>query len=232
MPAVGLVCVNRKSGGRVIGERSLDVSQLFGELANQLRHNVVLTIGVIGATTAITLAAEAYVPAASMFVDGAASLIAQYFVTRLALASAGLLPADAPGRFGSYWGMNIITNICIALGCLLLILPGLYLAARWFVASPVIIAEDRTAGEGMSESSELVRQSVWHVMGAILVLSAVGFGAALLPFFFYVESAAPLTVRAASAACLNGTSVLGWLMAVGFYRLVGRPEQSLEEVFA
>ena len=216
----------------MIGEKSVDVGQLFGELANQLRRNVAVAIGAVGAMTAASLAIETYAQSSAMFVEGFVSLIAQYYVTRFALSAADLLPPDAPGRFGSFWGMNIITNICIVLGCVLFVLPGAYLAARWFVAGPIILAEDKTAGEGMSESWEIMRESVWRLVGALLVLFVFGFGAAFLPFFFYPENAVPMAVQALSSLCLSATSVLGWLMAVGAYGLVAGRERSLEEVFA
>jgi len=171
----------------VIGDKPLEVGQLFGQLAVQLRGNAVPAIAAVAALTAVSLAIEAYAPAVSIFVEGFASLIAQYYVTRFALSAADLVPPDPPARFVSFWGMNIITNIAITLGCLLLVLPGAYLAARWFVAGPIILAEDKTAGEGMSESWELMRPSAWPVVGAILLLFLVGFGAGLLPFFHYGE---------------------------------------------
>lgn len=216
----------------MIGDKPLDVGQLFGELANQLRSNALLAISAVVVMAIASLAIETYVQAGSMILEGFVNLIAQYYVSRFALSAAGLLPADAPGRFGSYWGMNIITNIAIVVGTLLLTLPGVYLGARWFIATPIILAEDKTAGEGMSDSWEIMQPSVWSLVGAILVLGVIGFGAAFVPFFLYGDQPIPLSVQAFSSLCLSATSVLGWLMAVGAYRLVARPERSLEEVFA
>jgi len=72
----------------VIGYRPLDVSQLFAELANQLRANALLAIAAVATLTAASVAIETYAPAASVFVEGFLSLVVQYFVTRFGLAAA------------------------------------------------------------------------------------------------------------------------------------------------
>jgi hypothetical protein len=210
----------------------LDVGRLFGALVEQVRQNMLTLVGWTVALTASNLALDQFSKSGSFAGAGFMSLIAQYLVTRSALRRSGLLAGEGANRFGSFWGMNIITGLTILLGSVLLIIPGLYLAARWFIAGPAILAEDMTAGEGMRESWEMMKPSAWHVVGAVLLLYGCGYGLGILPLFFFPADDAPLGIEAISYLALSATSVLGWLMAVGTYQLVSHRNPSLAEVFA
>ncbi|MEO5773203.1 MAG: glycerophosphoryl diester phosphodiesterase membrane domain-containing protein [Sphingomicrobium sp.] len=211
---------------------SLKAGQVLGAMIVETTRNMAVAAVAVAGLTAIDLVSVQLSIQGSMIISGMASLTSQYFVTRFALDRAGLLPAGFTGRFGSFWGMNIVTNLATVLGLLLLIVPGLYLAARWFIAAPSILAEDRTAGEGMGESWERMKGSVWHVLAAILVLYLSGFGLAMAPQFFVAEDNLPMALQIFSSFASSVTIVLGWLMAVGAYRLTVQPEESLAEIFA
>jgi Membrane domain of glycerophosphoryl diester phosphodiesterase len=214
------------------GERGLDVGELFGALGEQVRANPVITVLAIVCLTIGNLALDQASKSGSFAAAGIMSLVGQYYVTRSALNRSGLLPDGFRGKFGSFWGMNIITGVLILLGCVLLIVPGLFLAARWFVAGPTILAEEKSAGEGMSESWELMKDSTWHVVGALLVLYAVGIGLGVVPDLFFPSDHVPLAAQAVSYLFIFTASVLSWLMSVGAYQLVARRNQTLAEVFA
>ena len=210
----------------------LDTSQLFTALREQVRNNLASFLATIVCLVLAQLLSDNYMRTSSFFFSAMISLFAQYYMTRTALMRAGVMIDGVGNKFFSFWGMNIISGLLILFGFVLLIIPGLYLAARWFVAGPALIAEDKTATEGMSESWELLQPSVWHVVGALVVLYGCGFGLGALPFFLVPEESAPLSIQAISALCITTASVLGWLMAVGIYTVVAHPERTLEEVFA
>jgi membrane-anchored glycerophosphoryl diester phosphodiesterase (GDPDase) len=73
----------------------------------------------------------------------------------------------------------------LSLGCVLLLLPGIYLAARWMIAAPAIIGEDLSARAGMRESWERTRDSVWPIAGALVIVVGRGFVAAMIPVMVY-----------------------------------------------
>lgn len=82
---------------------------------------------------------------------------------------------------------SILGGLGIALGILLLIVPGLVLLTWWALITPVIVLERKGVGEAFGRSRELVRGNGWTVFGVMLittVLSAVGAGilSALLSF--------------------------------------------------
>jgi len=64
---------------------------------------------------------------------------------------------------------GILAAIGIAIGFLLLIIPGLYLLTIWSMLIPVIVIEERGAGEAFTRSREVVRGNGWAVFGLILV---------------------------------------------------------------
>jgi hypothetical protein len=64
---------------------------------------------------------------------------------------------------------GILAGLGIALGLLLLIVPGLVLMTWWVVIIPAIVLEDKSAAESFSRSRELVRGYGWNVFGVIVL---------------------------------------------------------------
>lgn len=64
---------------------------------------------------------------------------------------------------------GILKGIAVAIGFVLLIIPGLYLLTIWAVTSPSIVAERQGIIGAFGRSAELVRGNGWPVFGAILV---------------------------------------------------------------
>lgn len=230
MRGARLACVNK--GAARVETTKVEVGQLFGALVDQVRKNPATTIIAIVILIAGNLALDRLGQTSSLAPEGFLSLGVQLYVTRSALGRTGLLTDGAKPRLWSFWGMSIVTSIAILAGCVLLLIPGLYLSARWFLAGPAIIAEDLSAGEGMRVSAELTRPSIWHVAGAIFLLLGCGFGAGIIPLLFYPDNGAPIAVQLFSDTCIFATSVSSWLMAVGAYGMVSHRGQHLAEVFA
>ena len=84
-------------------------------------------------------------------------------------------------RTGKLVVVSLLAGFGIVLGFLLLIVPGIVLAARWALAVPVAMLEDRSATKSLQRSREIVRGNGWNVFK---VLFAVGLleGLASLPF--------------------------------------------------
>jgi hypothetical protein len=73
---------------------------------------------------------------------------------------------------------GILAGLAIAIGLVLLIVPGLYLMTIWSVLIPVIVLERRGVMEAFGRSRELVSGNGWNVFGVIvlsfLILIAAG----------------------------------------------------------
>jgi hypothetical protein len=64
---------------------------------------------------------------------------------------------------------GIVAAIGIGIGFLLLIVPGLYLLTIWSMLIPVIVIEERRAGEAFTRSRDVVRGHGWQVFGLVIV---------------------------------------------------------------
>jgi hypothetical protein len=76
---------------------------------------------------------------------------------------------------------GILAGIGVVVGLILLIVPGLVLLTWWVLIIPVIVLEQRRAGEAFSRSRELVRGYGWGVFGVIVltILLLIGFSIVL-----------------------------------------------------
>jgi Uncharacterised protein family (UPF0259) len=72
-------------------------------------------------------------------------------------------------RVASLLGAGLLAGLGVALGLLLLIVPGLVLLTWWSVIVPVIMLERVTAMESFGRSRALVRGHGWNVFGVIVL---------------------------------------------------------------
>jgi hypothetical protein len=64
---------------------------------------------------------------------------------------------------------GILAGLGIALGLVLLIVPGLFLLTIWSLIVPTIVLEGKSAGESFGRSRELVSGNGWSVFGVIAI---------------------------------------------------------------
>jgi hypothetical protein len=64
---------------------------------------------------------------------------------------------------------GILAGLGIALGLILLIVPGLFLLTIWSLIVPTIVLEGKSAGESFGRSRELVKGHGWQVFGVIAI---------------------------------------------------------------
>jgi hypothetical protein len=85
--------------------------------------------------------------------------------------------AQAREQLSSVAVAAILAGLGIVVGLILLIVPGLVLMTWWAVIVPIVVLENRSAGEAFTRSRELVRGYAWGVFGVIVlvVLLLIGF---------------------------------------------------------
>jgi hypothetical protein len=97
-------------------------------------------------------------------------------------------------QLGSIVVGGVLAGLGIFVGLLLLIVPGLVLMTWWVLLIPVIVLEQRRAGEAFGRSRELVRGYGWGVFGVIVltILLLIGFSIVLAivlsPFEEWLQS--------------------------------------------
>lgn len=83
---------------------------------------------------------------------------------------------DAMGRgfqsWGRMWWSRLLSGLAILLGCILLIIPGVYLLIRLTLVEPIAVCEHISGSAAMRRSFELTKGHFWQ-----LVLLGLVFGA-------------------------------------------------------
>lgn len=123
-------------------------------------------------------------------------------------------------------GAGILAGIGIAIGFVLIIIPGLILLTIWSVIAPVIVVERSGAIDAFGRSRAIVKGNGWQVFGVIIVvyliitiagfvLGAIGAGIsdtfAMRALFSLIASTltAPIAALAASTIYFNLVALKG-----------------------
>src|SRR4029078_4303749 len=70
-------------------------------------------------------------------------------------------------------GLAIVAGIGIAIGCVLIIIPGLILLTIWAVAAPVMVIEHPGVFAALGRSRDLVRGYGWPAVGKIVPAAVI-----------------------------------------------------------
>ena len=88
-------------------------------------------------------------------------------------------------KLGTLIVAGILAALGIALGFVLLIVPGLILLTWWCLIVPVIVLEGKRVGESLTLSRELVRGHGWTVFGVVVITAIVsGVAAGIIESIF------------------------------------------------
>jgi hypothetical protein len=177
-------------------ERSIDggsvISRTFNiyvDQASVLLPAAAVVFVIEGILSAVLIAASPALALVSIILTIVASTLFTGMVVELVAdlqdgrrdASAGKLLRAAVPVLGQLVLVGIIAGFGIAIGFVLIIVPGLILLTIWSVAAPVVVLERPGALRALGRSRELVRGNGWQVFGVIVVLVIlVGVVAAIL----------------------------------------------------
>ncbi len=160
------------------------------------------------------------------------SAIAQFVILDHLLRAKDLVDQDKGSRRGAFVWTMIATGLATMLGLLLLIIPGLFLAARWAVALPIIIGRRIGSAEAMAMSAEMTRKDMLTltlVFGILMspliveiVLSAIG----------HAVSGIRSAYEPVAGIIFSAQPVLAWYASVAIYRLYRTGQPACEEAFA
>jgi len=118
----------------------------------------------------------------------------------------GPLYAAVSTRFGTLMGVSFMGGLATLLGLLLLVVPGLMVAAGLYVTTPVVLAEQGLGASGaLKRSWELTRGRRWPVLGV---------GAVALTVLVANLALVGLAVEVLPALPFHGLDVLAELVAL------------------
>jgi hypothetical protein len=69
--------------------------------------------------------------------------------------------------------VGFVVGICVVVGLVLFIVPGLIILTIWSVASPVVVVENPGVFAALGRSRALVRGNGWQVFGVIVAIFAI-----------------------------------------------------------
>lgn len=229
----------------MIGQNKVSVGSLFsgiGDLAIGHARIWVVAAGFIATFTTVldvVMGSGAGAPVASLLA-AIVNFFVTYHVTEAILRGESLMVTSSRS-YGSLFGASILTALGVGLAFVLLIVPGLYLMARWSMVSPLIVAEGRSASDALSTSWERTRDSAWAIavvyiayIVAFAVIVAFAAGSGVLEAVDGEAASAPLTIPTQAVINLASSALgmLGVLIGVAVYRaLIGNGAQ-YEDVFA
>jgi hypothetical protein len=116
---------------------------------------------------------------------------------------------------------SILAGIGIAIGLILVIVPGLYLLTIWCLIVPVIVLEGLGIGAAFERSRALVRGHGWQVFGTLILVFVVLLVVDIV--IGLVLAALPNAVQQFISTIVAGTLVspfLSLVLTLGYFRLL------------
>lgn len=218
--------------GEVVGEAKMLVGRHGGLLVAVGAAITALYVGLDWMTTQNADAGG--LTLLTLVVGLAISLFVQYLVVEEMLADR-LAPGQPKGdrRFLSMFGAMFLAGLGIVAGLILLIIPGLYIAARWFTMAQQIVERRLPATEALNASWESSGRSqgafiAAYLVGAVPTLLALPFGfMAILD-----EQEANYWVAVLIINLLSALSfVASWVLATAAHRLAEPTDHVVQKVF-
>ena len=159
------------------------------------------------------------------FLKSAIGMVCGYFLLVAMVRRTGLYSRADGDAFLPYLGLTILSTLGVMLGALALILPALFIMARWSMAQPLLVAGGRGVMEALGESWDRTRGLEFQIIGAALALVflpiAIGIGSSVL-----FEQGDPVRIVVSQLAS-SAASVIFMAMGVALYGLiVGTPGQA------
>ncbi len=152
--------------------------QIYGDQVSILIPAACVVFVISGLLTTLLIAAAPILAILAVVISVVASMLFTGMVVELVSdvqdgrrdATAGQLLQAVVPVLGQLILIGIVAGIGIAIGFILLIVPGLILLTIWSVAAPIVVLERPGGLRALARSRELVRGNGWNVFGVILVM--------------------------------------------------------------
>jgi hypothetical protein len=119
-------------------------------------------------------------------------------------------------------GASILAGLAIAVGLLLLIVPGLWLITIWAVIIPVIVIERAGALDSFGRSRRLVKGHGWHVFGTLVLVFIIQIVVSIVLSLIFLKL--PMVWRSGLSTFISGVLIspfIALVVTLIYYRLVG-----------
>jgi hypothetical protein len=150
----------------------------------------------------------------------------------------GRVDASIGELFGSVWPrlisllvMGIIISICVGIGLIFFIVPGVIVALMWIVAVPSMIVEDKGIFDSLGRSLELTKGNWMRILGVGAVIIAAFIAVAAVSFLLALITPFLAAIGLLVLAILV-YPYLAMLATVLYFRLVEVKDGALVEAVA
>lgn len=218
---------------RYANGRELDFGTLLARTFGNLRDIGPEVAAYVAAVIVLAFALPLAGAQATGLIAFALYLAGQYWLYRRLMRTRGLLETQRVHIF-AFAGLAILLILPIMFGIGLLVLPGLFLVARWIAAPSFIVARGEGAFTAAISSWSAVRGSTVKVAGAVVLLvllvSVIGLaGVAIDEALAGVD--AYRNAKPGNMIQVNLLPVLLLGLSVATYELLGPEDNTIEEVF-
>jgi hypothetical protein len=159
--------------GRVVSQ----VFEIYRDQAGVLLPAALVVFVVEGLISGILVAISFALILVALIVQIVATTLYQGMVVQVVAdvqdgrrdASVGDILNSVTGAVLPLIGAGLLAGLGIAIGFILLIIPGLFLLTIWSVVAPVVVLERPGVVAALGRSRELVRGNGWQVFGTIIL---------------------------------------------------------------
>ena len=121
------------------------------------------------------------------------------------------------GFYSRAFGQNFISVIAIIAGLLLLVLPGLFLAVRWSLSMPILLARDCGIIDSLRQSWKMTSAYFWPIFGT-LSLAYLPFIFAIVMIIIFPEPTSALWGLISVELVTSVSILFGWYVQIAFYQ--------------
>lgn len=191
-----------------------------------------LATTVIGVASDVAFDRMGDVASFVLIVYGILITYVQVWITREAFEQVGVAPALPLANSLSVYLQGLLIGLGILLGLVLLILPGFYVFARWYLASALLVRDGGGRRAAMQRSWEMLAAHWPAALGVGLILGVLS----VAPLV--VGEVAPTLAVEYGFGWLVATNLVaaagivgGYLAAVSLLLNIEQPAHTLQEIF-
>ncbi len=118
--------------------------------------------------------------------------------------------------FAPLFAAVLLAAIGIALGLFALVVPGIYLAVRWYFVTQTVAIEGARGAQALARSWDLVRDAFWRTFAILLLAHLL----ATIPSMLILTPLAPLAAAADREAVLLGGEIVAESLTTPFIAVI------------